>query len=234
MATYTVTMTDNRAEQLGKRVLALREARHWTQAELARRAFIGRSYVAHIEDGKNMPSVDVIDRVASALGTTASMLLSGADPDVRSPEEVGATVLEEVIKAVQGVPIRVIGRVPADTLRIVDLEEMSETRPPVYLSQQQLGGARAPFAVEISGDCFRSHGIYDGDIVICDRAQEREPEDWDLVLVRLNGETTFKRWRLAQGRHELRDGDDETVHVIVASDRVEVLGFYVTYIPGPR
>lgn len=54
---------------LAQRVRALREARHWTQAELARSTRLSRAYIKTIEDGwAKEPSARTIGLLAQSLG----------------------------------------------------------------------------------------------------------------------------------------------------------------------
>ena len=60
----------------------LREVRHsrgLTQAELARQAHVTPSYVGRLEGGGAAPGIDLVERLATALGTTAHDLLPVVD-----------------------------------------------------------------------------------------------------------------------------------------------------------
>lgn len=62
---------------------ALRTRRHaagMTQAELARRAHVTTSYVTRLERATSAPGIDLVDKLAQALGCTVSDLLPEADP----------------------------------------------------------------------------------------------------------------------------------------------------------
>jgi transcriptional regulator with XRE-family HTH domain len=61
---------------LAKNLRALRKARHMSQEALADEADIDRTYISSIERGVYATSVDVLDRLAKALGVEASELLS--------------------------------------------------------------------------------------------------------------------------------------------------------------
>ncbi len=55
------------AYELGGTVRRLREARGWSQTELARAAAMTQSTVARFEAGGTIPSLPVLERLASAL-----------------------------------------------------------------------------------------------------------------------------------------------------------------------
>jgi transcriptional regulator with XRE-family HTH domain len=64
------------------RLRELRRSRGMTQAELARQAQITASYVWRLESGGAAPGIDLVDRLARALGTTTHDLLpTSAAPD---------------------------------------------------------------------------------------------------------------------------------------------------------
>ncbi len=65
-------LTDRRAA-LGRRIQELRTARGWTQTELAMRAGLTVCNVTRIELGKYSTGVDVVNRLADALGVTLDL-----------------------------------------------------------------------------------------------------------------------------------------------------------------
>jgi transcriptional regulator with XRE-family HTH domain len=62
---------------LGGRLVALREAAGLTQAELARRAGLVRSFYARVESGRHNPSVGTLLKIAGVHGLSVSGLLDG-------------------------------------------------------------------------------------------------------------------------------------------------------------
>lgn len=68
-------MVDGRAS-LGAQVRAFRVRRgHLNASAFADRAGITRAYLSNIENGHRLPTLDVLLRIADALGTTVSILL---------------------------------------------------------------------------------------------------------------------------------------------------------------
>jgi transcriptional regulator with XRE-family HTH domain len=51
-----------------------------TQAELARRAKVSVTYVSQLESADAAPGIDLVDRLARALGAAAADLLPAAEP----------------------------------------------------------------------------------------------------------------------------------------------------------
>lgn len=62
-------------EVLANNLRALRQARRMSQETLAHEADIDRTYISSIERGVYATSIDVLDRLAKALGVEASELL---------------------------------------------------------------------------------------------------------------------------------------------------------------
>ncbi len=71
------------AEIVGLFASRLRELRHsrgMTQADLAREAHVTVSYVWRLESGGAAPGIDLVDRLARALGTSVTELLPTTGP----------------------------------------------------------------------------------------------------------------------------------------------------------
>ena len=62
------------------RLRELRSSRGMTQAELARQAHVTTSYIGRLEAGGAAPGIDLLDRLAKALGTTGQDLLPVTAP----------------------------------------------------------------------------------------------------------------------------------------------------------
>lgn len=62
-------------EVFGRNVRSARIERGWTQEQLAFEANVKRAYVSEIESGKRNPSLDVVEKIANALGVSPSKLL---------------------------------------------------------------------------------------------------------------------------------------------------------------
>jgi transcriptional regulator with XRE-family HTH domain len=60
----------NPTESLGLRIKALREARGWTQADLAAKCLLSTVYVQKVELGERVPTVPTLTRIARALGAS--------------------------------------------------------------------------------------------------------------------------------------------------------------------
>ena len=66
-------------EEFPRRLKAARELRGWNQAELAAKAGMPPSSIAHFEAGSRKPSFDTLRRLATALAVTTDYLLGRVD-----------------------------------------------------------------------------------------------------------------------------------------------------------
>lgn len=63
------------AEIFGKRVREVRHELGWTQEQLAFEAGIKRAYLSEIESSKRNPTLDVVEKLAVALGVPPAQLM---------------------------------------------------------------------------------------------------------------------------------------------------------------
>jgi len=68
-----VPIPDHRTA-FGTRVRQLREEHGWSQEDFAHRAELDRTYVSGIERGRRNPTLDIIHRLARALGVQVADL----------------------------------------------------------------------------------------------------------------------------------------------------------------
>ncbi|MFL9875705.1 helix-turn-helix domain-containing protein [Paraburkholderia megapolitana] len=76
---------------LGVTVRRLREARGWSQEQLAEHAALNRSYVGEIERGSVIASIVTVEKLAQALDASIAVLLCAASAD--SPRSVSPAVV---------------------------------------------------------------------------------------------------------------------------------------------
>ena len=91
-------MSDNEtpSETFRIRLKEAREMREWNQGQLAERAGMPASSVAHFESGSRKPSFDSLRRLANALDVTTDYLLGRVDTPERA--EAGDPLFRDVGK----------------------------------------------------------------------------------------------------------------------------------------
>ena len=67
------------------RLRRLRLERGLTQVELARRAKVAQSYVGRLESARSAPGIDLVERLADALGVAPEELTAGGDGPEAGP-----------------------------------------------------------------------------------------------------------------------------------------------------
>jgi transcriptional regulator with XRE-family HTH domain len=99
-------------QRFGARLRELRQARDTTQADLARAAQVALSHLSKLEKGEAAPGLDLLDRLAKALGTTVADLL---------PQSVAVENVDDqrgqIRKAFESVLLKAGG----ETLRLLEL-----------------------------------------------------------------------------------------------------------------
>jgi len=62
-------------ERLSMRLKQFREARGWTQEQLAEKAGFSRAYIARLEIGRHDPTLSTLEKLAKALRVTVGKLV---------------------------------------------------------------------------------------------------------------------------------------------------------------
>lgn len=70
---------------IGENIKAARMARGMSQDELSELTGANRVTISQYENGKFLPSVPALQRIAAALGTTPAALAGSADDETRQP-----------------------------------------------------------------------------------------------------------------------------------------------------
>jgi transcriptional regulator with XRE-family HTH domain len=65
---------------VGDRVKEIREAKKWTQDQLATKSGVSKGFLSDIENNKRNPSSEYVLKIANALGASIDYLLRGDEP----------------------------------------------------------------------------------------------------------------------------------------------------------
>ena len=90
------------AKKFRERLKQLRERNQWTQSELAEHAQVSVVTISKLEQGKNLPTFEVLIALCSAIGVSPTELIGwSAGSDETAPELL---VAERVAKALRKMP----------------------------------------------------------------------------------------------------------------------------------
>lgn len=232
------------------RLRALREAKGWSQARLAREAGVHQTVVNRVEKGTAQnPRIESIRLIAKALGVHVEALAPGVSDPVTAPDQTYTTVAEsgtlaphlaeEVARYVVSEIAPLLPRLPpalqsfeetapyADPFLTVDVEdavaagELGRTN-----GQSGLGERKLWWRVRITGHCMEP-AIRDGDYVIVEKAHA---EVGETVVVVLGDQVICKRLAMHDGELVLvaEDGTE------VRPDEDGIILGVVRFVPMPR
>jgi len=98
--------------RFGERFKELRRVRGMTQTDLAEKTAITASYIGRLERAGAAPGVDLVARLAVALGTTIADLLPEADPPDQAPvlRDQARKLFDAVIKSDDVVTLQLLAQ----------------------------------------------------------------------------------------------------------------------------
>jgi transcriptional regulator with XRE-family HTH domain len=74
---------------LGRELQTLRHRRGISQERLAFLAEVHPTYISLLENGRKSPTIDVLERLAGALGVRLSTIIAGSERNSNSPNSDG-------------------------------------------------------------------------------------------------------------------------------------------------
>jgi transcriptional regulator with XRE-family HTH domain len=85
----------------GERLRELRHSRGMTQLQLARKAHVNVVYIGRLEGGGAAPGIDLVDRLAKALGASATDLMPAMPtPDTLAVlQDQAKSLFDEILQA---------------------------------------------------------------------------------------------------------------------------------------
>lgn len=200
---------------LGENIKSLRVERGLTQEELGRIAGVSPMAVSQWENGRAVPRMGAVQRMADHFGISKSSIIDG---------EAGGAVAGTVHYAVTSLTAPVYGRISAgDALEMLPVSEEAYVIPPIAESHPD------GFFLTVSGDSMDKI-MPNGSLVYFDKSAE--VRSGDIVAVTVNGDdATMKRIFFAGDTIVLHPESNNPVHrdrSIDASDpdapQVRILG----------
>ena len=157
----------------------IRQDRSYTQEELAKMVDTSRSNIANYEVDKNMPSIDMLEKLSEALNVSTDTLL-GKEP------------IKEIDLKDKLFLIPVLGRVPAGEPLLA--EENIEGYLPIDPIMYNLNTPDNLFFLRVVGESMNKV-VANGSFVLVRKQDYAETGDVVVALVNGDNEATLKRFK---------------------------------------
>lgn len=164
----------------GRRIKEVRQQNKYTQAELAKKARISRTYLSDVENGRYNPSIETLGDIARALEVDIKIFFDSEKDFIKSALSADGMNI---------ISVPILGRIPAGVPieAIENIEDYEEVIIPSYESEKEYFGLR------VVGESM-SPRILDGDVVICKK--QEDVNSGDVAAVYINGyDVTLKQVR---------------------------------------
>lgn len=197
---------------VGKMIAAERVKNGLSREQLAERVAIATETLARYERGDRTPRLQIVQRLASVLGVTTDYLM-GRENIKKEPARKDELKVKKRRIDTDLIDVPVVSRewtaccgngLPALDLSSEDGQVISIPRASLRIYDDM----HPPFAIYCEGDCLESDGIFNGDTVVINPAEE--PLNGATALVSIAGSLSLKHV------FTLRNGD-----VILKSDQGE-------------
>lgn len=222
---------------VGKMIAAERIKKGLSREQLAERAEIATETLARYERGDRNPKPQIIERLASVLDVTTDYLM-GREENKNAPSPQGERVQRRIDTNLIEIPVISRewtaccgGGVPALDPTCDDGKVVSIPRD----SLRAYDDLRPPFAIYCEGDCLESDGIFEGDVVVVNPAEE--PLNGATALVSIAGSLSLKHvFTLRNGEIILKSdqGERRLSREQQNNDEFMVCGAMVCSIRRPR
>ena len=153
--------------------------RGYTQEELAKKVDTSRSNIANYEVDKNMPSIEMLDKLSAVLGVSTDTLLG--------KEEIKQNTFVDKLFL-----IPILGRVPAGEPLLA--EENINGYLPIDPMMYHLSSPDNLFFLKVVGESM-NNVVPDGSFVLIKKQDYAETGDVVVALVNGDNEATLKRFK---------------------------------------
>lgn len=155
-------MSDPLARRLAANIRQLREARGWTQAQMAKAAALPRATWAHLESGDANPTLSVLDRAAKALQVSLE--------ELTAPPRAAARVYKRDALTVQSRGTCAIRKLLPDKIPAMEIDRIELPPQGRFTGVPHTPGTReyltceeGRIALTVSGE---THVLTPGDVIV--------------------------------------------------------------------
>lgn len=222
---------------VGKMIAAERIKKGLSREQLAERAEIATETLARYERGDRNPKPQIIERLASVLDVTTDYLM-GREENKNAPSPQGERVQRRIDTNLIEIPVISRERTACCGGGVPALDPTCDDGKVVSIPRDSLRAyddLRPPFAIYCEGDCLESDGIFEGDVVVVNPAEE--PLNGATALVSIAGSLSLKHvFTLRNGEIILKSdqGERRLSREQQNNDEFMVCGAMVCSIRRPR
>lgn len=207
---------------IGNRIRQAREAKGWSQEDVAKIVNLSPSTVSQWENGGQRIKIDTLAVVAQALECSVDWLLYGKErvEKLDTSAQLERALRRPLLDMLPVKPVPLLGTIRAGWDHLAQAEWEDTCWVPA--------DSGIEFCLQVTGDSMVPE-VYPGEIVCCRRATPDHPaQAGDIVVVMINGdEGTLKRLRRSRGQwilhaanpaypdHVLTSQDDPIIQAVV-------------------
>lgn len=196
----------------------LRQARNWTQEQLAEKLGVARSTVTQWESGWSQPRMGMVRKLADVFGVTPSAVIGDTDSLSKSDKRIS-------IVAGPASTVPIVGRLHAGDPQ--DIEDVDRT---MEVPTSVLEHHPKSYGWIVEGDCMDR--VYpEGCMILIDTAME--PQDGSIGAIRLDGYQEVMR-RIHKGANTLilspESWNPEHKDIVITQDSETTVEFVGTVV----
>lgn len=165
-----------------------------SQEQVIKELGISTAALSHVENGRHLPSYDLLERLAKYYGLDPAPLLAQLDR-----ERVGRFVVRESIRYYRNEPafvqftfVPIINAIPAGHFIEVSPKTIAEADTYMPILSDELANKTGLLGFRVQGESMAGRGIHDGNIIVIDPALD--PVNGDLVVISVNDEVVLKEF----------------------------------------
>lgn len=213
--------------KLGKRIATLREAKNWTQKQLAEACgWEGQSRIGNYERDVREPSLADMERIASALGYSVKELLFG---DAEAPSAVGRVIeYQNETQLSQGDYVMIDRYDLKLSAGCGTVAWVIHEKNPIAFRQQFMRGRKLDpanlKALYVKGDSMQPY-LTDNDTVMID-ITDTTPEDGEVYAVCYDDEWYIKRIFKVPGGLVLHSDNPKYRDIEVTGERAAMVTIF--------
>ncbi|MEG3014894.1 MAG: LexA family transcriptional regulator [Cetobacterium sp.] len=211
------------SDRLSLLIKKFRDAKGWSQIELAQKAGVGSGTIGEIESGKRKSSMKTLSKIAAALDLTQeqklSIELAFIDKDIEIKKDI------EVFNQFKD-PIKMM-TIPVFESVAAGIGYIAEAEPIDYINIPEISGECV--AIKVNGDSMEST-FFSGDLVVLKKDVEVSLGEIGVFLNKSTGEAVVKRLKKKNGVYVLESDNHIFKDIEIKTSEIVCCGKVVNFI----